>query len=457
MDAIDIVRSAVAKAVWRLRWTRIFAVLVRVGVWAVAALLAAMLVTRLGLIVVPTWVFLIILVATGAVLLVKAVRTASQVTLPETAKVIDDHMGLKDRLTSSLYFAASDVDEPMMRAAITDAAATIRTLDTRRVSTFRWPRASVPFFICLALVPMVWLGPAGLRNIWRGAHGGSGSGSHGTMGNQTGQTGPTGVAPEDNSLTRNDSPDKTKDMEKLTVGNETPPSEQQDYARTTPQENQLSEEDLKNLAKLSSQELDQLTKEFTDKEKDEKRREEQKQNEPLKLAPLDSELIADIIASEKKKVEKQGSDDNSKSLMIPIKSSEPGPPSKGPRTRGGGHGGGDVGQSGDTRIPPRRVAIAGRAKVLIESLRSKDNVDKAETPRVVMTPLMMKVSVEGVNVTATSQAVDGTFAKVTPERMTTEEIPLGMRRYVQRYFEQVERTDKGSAAPSASADEKETQ
>ncbi|KPJ55698.1 MAG: hypothetical protein AMS16_03825, partial [Planctomycetes bacterium DG_58] len=182
-------------------------------------------------------------------------------------------------------------------------------------------------------------------------------------------------------------------------------------------------------------------KDMEDAFKDDKKKGpgEEREEPPPRIAPLDKELLEDIARADKKKVEK-GEEGADKAIGVAVKMpAKPGARPRGPRAKGrGGHGGGDVGESGDTRGPPKRPDVllkAARDKLVIESRKSTDILEKTDLERAVMNEVMMRLSMQDVKMTGTAKDVEARFSPQPKDPVVEETVPLGLRGYVQRYFE----------------------
>ena len=81
------------------------------------------------------------------------------------------------------------------------------------------------------------------------------------------------------------------------------------------------------------------------------------------------------------------------------------------------------------------INIPGRDPLIVESRRSTDIIQKTDLERVVMNELMMRLSMEDVRVVGKAASVPPKFTEQKRDPVVEETVPLGLRGYVQRYFE----------------------
>ncbi|HUV40035.1 MAG TPA: hypothetical protein VMY39_10495, partial [Planctomycetota bacterium] len=365
------------------------------------------------------------------VFVVLAVRSLSRVNRYEVAKIVDDQMGLKDRMTSALYFERLGLTGGLADAAVDDASAVAARLDTGRLALGTWPRHTLPVAVLALLTVVVALGPVNIADWFTREKTTTLVEETASEVNRPDAAPGVSVAEAPKNLPPAQRRETLEQMKKLE--SEVPPERDPD-SRDLDMNPDL-EDDIEAIkAAINLQDMKELQESFQDDEK--KGSAEEREERPPKIAPLDKELLDDIVRSKKEKVKKgEGSKEDAIGVAVKMPA-PPGARQKGPSTKGrGGHGGGDVGESGDTRGPPRRVDIAGRDPLIIESRRSPDVIEKTDLEKVVMNELMMRLSMDEFPEIAAPTSVPASFTEQKREPVVEETVPLGLRGYVQRYFE----------------------
>lgn len=369
-------------------------------------------------------------VALSVVFVVFAVGALGGINRFEVAKVIDDEMDLKDRMTSALYFEKLGTTTGLAGAAIDEASSFAGKIDTNALSVGTWPRHSVSVALLAVLTIIVGLGPLNIGG-WFG--GGSVEETE-QIAEGPGKTidprATDGVGPEPTRLKQAKNKVPLEIMPRLEVDEE----DERDPATMRTDMTEDIEDDIEAIkASINLADMKEIEEAFKD---DEKRGPgEERTEKPPKIAPLDKELLDDIIRSKKEKMKRgEGSPDDAIGIAVKMPA-KPGARQKGARRKGrGGHGGGDVGASGDTRGAPRRKNIPGRDSLIVESRRSKDLIEKTDLERVVMNELMMRLSMENIEMKGKPVNIPARFRVQSREPVVEEMIPLGLRGYVQRYF-----------------------
>ncbi|HUW58078.1 MAG TPA: hypothetical protein VMZ92_15680 [Planctomycetota bacterium] len=428
MTATQPILKVVGRVTGRVRFWHLVDAFVRAGKWCLPPALVLFILDKLvdvpGVILaLPGVAFVIAFTVLGA-------KALAGVNRFQVAKIIDDQMGLKDRLTSALYFEALKYTEGLAQAAIEEGVAHARHLDTRDISVGTWPRHSGRFIVAALLTLVVAVGPQNLASFFAR----SDSDTDAVRADRGDETNATAPAPAPTEETPLQKIEPKKPLTELTrLESDRPPERDPATMDTTMAQDLL--EDIENIKHaLSASELKDMEDAFKDDNK--KGPAEEREEPPPRIAPLDKELLEDIARAEKKKVEKgEGKPEDAIGVAVKMPA-PPGARPRGPRAKGGGgHGGGDVGESGDTRGPPKRIPIPGRDKLIIESRQSKDILEKTDLERTVMNELMMRLSMKDVKMTGTAKDVEARFTPQPRQPVVEEHVPLGLRGYVQRYFE----------------------
>jgi hypothetical protein len=444
--ASDAIIKVINRVTGRVRMWRMLNILVHVGLWCVLPALVLVVIHKF--VTLPHVVLWLPLAIFAVIFLAWTAWALSAVSRYEVAKQIDDEMGLKDRLTSALYFERSGAHGGLTDTAVADARRAAAQLETAKVQAGGWHRFTLPFVALLIVTVVVGLGPGSFTGMFRRSQ--ETEETQEAKEEEQSQDNTVAELPEpETGMQRIERRDTMTGMTKLEQ--QEPPQRDPSTMDTRMDPDLLTE--IQNIkAALDLKDLEEMRKDFEDENKKDgpAAPEEEK---PVKMAPLDKELLDDLAAGEKKKLEKgqEGSDD---AIGVAVRMpSKPGAKQKGPRTKaGGGHGGGDVGESGDTRGAPRRVPIAGRDKLIIESRRSKDVIEKTELERVVMNEVMMVLSMKDVTMTGDVGDVGGAQLKGgVREPVVEESVPLGLRGYVQRYFNGI--GPRGGPKPTEAAPE----
>jgi hypothetical protein len=440
MGTIEAVVEVVQRVTGRVRMWRLLQALVRAGLWCVGPAFVLVLIDKF--VHIP-WPILMLPVAAFVVLFaVWQALGLSGVNRFEVAKRIDDEVGLQDRLTSALYFEKLKFTDGLVRAAIDDANVLARQVDVSKVWAGQTPRFAIHFAVAALITLGVAVGPV----TFKGLFGAKSSTKAGTMVAKTDTTqsdDATAAGGQSSTAKPLDRNAPAEGVTKLETEKTAPRDPSTMDTTMTPE----IEAEIQNIkASLNPEDLKGMEDAFKDdKKKDSKGEKDEK---PVKMAPLDKELLDDIARAKKEKAkEGEGSDD---AIGVAVKMpAPPGAKAIGPRMKGGGgHGGGDVGESGDTRGAPRRVPIAGRDKLVVESKHSGDVLEKSKLEQEVMTELVMRLSMKDVTMTGTATDVKAEFGPVAREAVVEETVPLGFRGFVQRYFEGI--GPKPSAAPAES-------
>jgi len=421
--------KVVGRVTGRVRMWRLIEALVRACKWVLWGALPVYIVNLIWSL--PLVVLLLPPAALVVFFIVFGVKLLSGVNRFEVAKVIDDQVGLKDRMTSALYFERLGFSGGLTDAAVDDASQLAERVDPGRLSVGSMPTQTVAVVVLVALTVVVAVGPLNIAD-WLTAD------KETTVTEEAADAqkkldGPTEVPVA--ALPKAMEPVKRKEtLEQMTKLESERPPERDPDSMDIEMDPDL-EDDIEAIkASISLKDMEDVEEAFKDDQKTSDPNE--RQERPPKIAPLDKELLDDIVRSKKEKMKKgEGSKDDAIGIAVKMPA-KPGARQKGgPRKGRGGHGGGDVGESGDTKGPPRRVNIPGRDPLIVESRRSADIIQKTDLERVVMNELMMRLSMEDVRVVGKAASVPPKFTEQKRDPVVEETVPLGLRGYVQRYFE----------------------
>ena len=428
----------VGRVTGRVRMRRMSEALVKAAQWPLVATLALFIVDKF--VAVPHSVFLLPAAAFIALAAAYAAKRLKGVNRFEVAKIVDDQLNLKDRLTSALYFERLDDTSDLARAAIREAEEIASTLDVGRLQLGAWPRRAGLTAALAAVTVVVALGPVNIASWFKrssSADQTTAARERREVDNASGAAS-TGI---DNSLTKNESKKPITALERLET--DRPPERDPNSMNTTMPDDVLRDiESIK--ASLDIKDIKGMQEEFKDEEGKPK---DSSETKPPPIAPLDQGLLDDIARSEKTKSQK-GEEGKDEGIGVAVKMpSKPGAKNQAmPKKGSGGHGGGDVGESGDTVGNARRVPIAGRDKLVIDSRKSNDNVEKSDLEKSVMNEVAMRLSMKDVEMTAKAANVPAKFTPSTREPVAAETVPPGLRGYIQRYFEGL--APRQAAAPT---------
>jgi len=165
MSRANVIVRTVSRVTGRVRLWRVVDALVRSAMWCIPP---ALLIYVLNLIVdVPLPLLVLPVAAFVVTCAVLAGMGLSRVDRFEVAKIIDDQMGLRDRLTSALYFDALGVEGGLARAAVEDASAVAGGLDTRGLAVGSWPRHTIKVAAAAVLTVVVAVGPVNIADWFR--------------------------------------------------------------------------------------------------------------------------------------------------------------------------------------------------------------------------------------------------------------------------------------------------
>ncbi len=427
MSSTESVRRAVSSVAGRVRFWGLMHALVRAAKWSIPFALVFFILDKF---VALPWYVLLMPVAEFAVLLVVfASGRLRGVNRFEVAKIIDDQMSLKDRLTSALYFEALDEPGELAQAAVAEADRMASTLDLGKLSLGTWPKHAALVGGLAALTVALALGPMRLTSWFQGN--GSSSNNHATKDRRAPEDLGTGTGTEaSNPLLKAETRKPITELAKLET--ERPPERDPRTMDTAMSDDVLRDiEAIK--ATVDLKDMKDMEDAFKD---DEKKPKDPADSKPPPIAPLDQDLLDDIARADKTKSDKAdaGKDD---AIGVAVKMpSKPGAKSQGlPKKGSSGHGGGDVGESADTRGAAKRVPIAGREKLVIDSRKSGDLLEKTDLEKSIMSEVMMRLSMKDVEMKVTAVDVPAKFTPGRRDTVVEETIPPGLRGYVQRYFE----------------------
>ncbi len=422
------VLRVVSRVTGRVRFWRMMEAFVPAALWALVVLLPLYVA---DMFVAVPWYLLLAPVAGFIVLFILfAAKRLRGVNRFEVAKIVDDQMQLKDRLTSALYFERLKFDDDMSRAAMAEADEVASKLDLGKLALGTWPKRTALVGGLVAVTIVLAIGPMHIRGWF-----GSATAGKTAAAKKTHELADEGAAPTDNAPAPLEKIDNKKPIQSLTkIESERAPDRDPNSMDTSMSADVLADiEAVK--ATVNMQDMKDMQDAFKD-DKDKPKEKDKSDTKPPPIAPLDQELLNDIARATKTKSEKsEGGKDDAIGVAVKMPS-KPGAKSQGqPKKGGGGHGGGDVGESGDTRGAPRRVPIPGREKLVVDSRKSNDTVEKTDFEKTVMTEVMMRLSMKDVEMTAKAVDVPTHFSPQAREPVAEETIPPGLRGYVQRYFE----------------------
>ena len=427
MSSTSEIIRVVGRATGRVRFWRLADALIKAALFCLPPALLLFALDRF--VPIPGIILAIPPIAFVVFFAVCAVKGLSKVNQYEVAKLIDDRKNLKDQLTSALYFSKLGYSEGLAEAAITRAESLAAEANISSIPLGSWPRFSRRLAIAAALTILLAVFPRDLLSLFDSTD----SDSTQTVKTITTHQDNTDAAPDDNEEQPAKPIEHTRETTEIArLETERPPERDPSTMDTDMSDDLLDDiESIK--ASIDASELKGMEDAFKDDDK--KGPVDERNEKPPRIAPLDKELLEDIARGEKKKV---GKDDKGAdgAIGIAVKMpAKPGARQRGPRKPGqGSHGGGDVGESGDTQGPPRRTPIAGRDKLIIDSRKSKDIIEKSDLEQIVMNELMMRFSMKDITMTGTAKDVKVGFSEQKRDPVVQETIPHGMRGYVQRYF-----------------------
>jgi hypothetical protein len=151
MSELQIIRSALANAARRRRWTRALR-----GLWQgllVGAILSLLLLGAYHLLPLPLWTLTAAALVPFPCMFVGLIFGAwRKPALSETARWVDGRQHLQERLSTALEVSAEPNAGTWRDLVLTDAAAHAKGLDSRQLLPFHLPRSTRWALIILALV-----------------------------------------------------------------------------------------------------------------------------------------------------------------------------------------------------------------------------------------------------------------------------------------------------------------
>ena len=446
MASTQAILKVVSRVTGRVRFWRIMEALVQSAMWC---LFLALPLFILDMIVPVHWLLLLApVVGFVALFVVFAAKRLSGVSRYEVAKVVDDQMGLKDRLTSALYFERLGDRSEMAQAAVSEAEEIAATLDLGKLALGTWPKRTGIVAALAAVTAILAVGPLDMASWFRGL--GSSSADRAAKERREAD----GPAAADPAVPK-DAAAKVEPRKPITeiarLETDRPPERDPNSMDTSMSEDLQREIDAIK-GTIDMKDMKDMADAFKD---DPTKPKDPSDSKPPPIAPLDQGLLDDIARSEKTKSDK-GDSGKEDAIGVAVKMpSKPGAKSQGiPKKGGGGHGGGDVGESGDTRGAARRIVpLPAREKLVVDSRKSTDVVEKTDLEKSVMTEVMMRWSMKDVEMTAKAVDVPVSFKAQPRESALEETIPPGLRGYVQRYFEGLAPRAAASAPAEAEATE----
>ena len=141
MSELQLIEFALAQASSRRRRERAFH-----GLWQGLFVGAAIWLLTLGIykvMPIPAWTLTVAAaLGAGSVLVGLIIGGWHRNSVSETARWVDGRQHLQERLSTALELARSSGSESWRELLVTDAAAHVKQLDTRRLVPFRLPKSS---------------------------------------------------------------------------------------------------------------------------------------------------------------------------------------------------------------------------------------------------------------------------------------------------------------------------